>query len=66
MTKRTAYRAEVPRCQAITQKKTRCTRDATHMHAGKGYCANHHGLILALKACGKNLGLRVMRLEGKI
>lgn len=45
--KRTQYRQPVQRCQAITQKKKRCARDAVAQHAGKAYCARHHESELA-------------------
>lgn len=47
MTKRTNYHDPIPRCQALTQKKIRCVRDATHQHDGKSYCDTHHSIILS-------------------
>lgn len=49
MTKRASYREVIPRCQAITQKKVRCTRDATCQHDGKAYCDRHHATIINAK-----------------
>lgn len=40
--KRYSYREPIPQCQALTNKKQRCSRDATAIHAGKGYCSTHH------------------------
>ncbi len=45
--KRTQYRQPVQRCQATTQKKKRCARDAVVMHKGLGYCKRHHEAELA-------------------
>jgi hypothetical protein len=47
MTKRTTYREGIPRCQAITNKKQRCKRDATAAHNGWNYCAKHHEMAIA-------------------
>jgi hypothetical protein len=47
--KRTTYREPIQRCQAITQDKKRCIRDAVAMHNGKGYCSRHHGMALVKK-----------------
>ena len=53
MTSRKMIHAEgIPRCQALTQKKTRCKNDATTMHKGCGYCSRHHELLI-----GKNYKL---------
>jgi hypothetical protein len=41
MTKRASYREVIPRCQAMTQKKVRCARDATHMQGNKALCTKH-------------------------
>jgi len=60
------YREPITRCQAITHKKTRCTRDATACHEGKSYCTSHHEIIVELKLQGRKLGIQVMKLEGKI
>ncbi len=45
--KRNNYREPIPRCQAVTLRKKRCTRDAVAQHAGKAYCARHHESELA-------------------
>lgn len=53
--KRTTYRQPVQRCQAITQKKKQCTRDAVVMHKNLGYCMRHYEAELARKKlCGPN------------
>ncbi len=53
--KRTQYRQPVQRCQAITQKKKRCARDAVVMYKGLGYCERHHEAELAKgKKCTHN------------
>ena len=41
MTQRLSYRADIPRCQAITQQKKRCARDATYMQGNKALCDRH-------------------------
>lgn len=40
--KRTAYRQPIQRCQAMTQKKKRCARDAVVMYKDRGYCDRHY------------------------
>ena len=36
-------------CQSLSSKtKKRCTRDATHMHAGKNYCSQHHEIHMQM------------------
>lgn len=45
--KRTAYRQPIQRCQAMTQKKKRCARDAVVMYKDRGYCDRHYEAELA-------------------
>lgn len=47
---RYAYKDPIPRCTTVSPKtKKRCTRDATHFHAGKNYCDQHHTKLLQEK-----------------
>jgi len=46
--KRTTYKELSCRCQATT-RTGQCKRDATTMHAGKGYCGQHHAKKLEEK-----------------
>lgn len=39
--RRSEYHQPIPQCQAMTQKKKRCTRDATHMQGNASLCDLH-------------------------
>lgn len=55
MTKRTTYHQPIPRCQAMTQKKVRCARDAVACYGGKNYCSSHHAAEITVKLTKEGL-----------
>ena len=45
LTEQSPVATEAGRCNAITTKKTQCTRNGKHSHDGKMYCPQHFGML---------------------